>query len=221
MRRKYFAPKEVKSLQLANWAVYNLQHGDVQKDGHPQTNLRARRRRMTKGGRGMTSAMMMERTGMGMPGVGVPGMGTPGVVTPTTAHYLTVPRCTLRFEKCTGGMKVTCSCDDKMACSMVQNLCTMLTGGMCSCYAVFNGMTVCCYNFTMGLCRCEMTDSGVCLTCTSGDSKCCEMIQAACDCLSCMCNAGCTCCMLLNNTPVCCGCSETYMGSTSKTSGKR
>ena len=36
----------------------------------------------------------------------------------------------------------------------------------------------------MGMCKCEMTENGVCVTCTSGDSKCCEMIQACCDCLS-------------------------------------
>ena len=52
----------------------------------------------------------------------------------------------------------------------------------------------------------EMTDKGMCLTCVSGDSKCCEMIQACCDCMNCMMKAGCTCCVMMNNTPVCCGC---------------
>jgi hypothetical protein len=51
-----------------------------------------------------------------------------------------------------------------------------------------------------------MTKNGVCFTCTSGDTKCGEMIQACCDCLSCMLEVGCTGCVLLNNTPVCCGC---------------
>jgi hypothetical protein len=46
----------------------------------------------------------------------------------------------------------------------------------------------------------------VCVTCVSGDSKCCEMIQSCCDCLACMHKDGCTCCLMLNNTPVCCGC---------------
>jgi hypothetical protein len=32
------------------------------------------------------------------------------------------------------------------------------------------------------------------------------MIQACCACLDCMLNAGCTGCVLVNNTPVCCGC---------------
>ena len=158
----------------------------------------------------MSSTMMMERTGMGMPGTGTPGMGMPGMGAPTTVpsstNWLMVPRCTFKVEKCQGGMKITCSCDDKMACSMVQNLCTMLQGGMCTCCCMLNGMMVCCCNLTMGMCKCETTKDGVCLTCTSGDKACCDMIQACCDCLATMLKAGCTCCLLLNNTPVCCGC---------------
>ncbi len=168
----------------------------------------------------MSSTVMMERTGMsgmGMP-VGSPHMGT-SPTTPTTPGYVMVPRGTLKFEKCQGGMKISCICDDKMAASMVQNLCTMLAGGMCSCCVTYNGMTVCTCCLTMGHCKCEMTDNGVCVTCTSGDSKCCEMIQASCECLSCMVNAGCTCCVMLNNTPVCCGCCETT--SASKTSSSK
>jgi hypothetical protein len=153
----------------------------------------------------MTGAMMMERTGMGMPGVGGTPMG--GTATPTTPNMVMVPRCTFKVEKVQGGMKITCSCDDKMACSMVQNLCTMLQGGMCSCCMMMNGMMVCCCNLTMGMCKCDMTDKGCTVTCTSGDSKCCEMIQACCDCVSTMLKAGCTCCLMMNNTPVCCGCS--------------
>jgi hypothetical protein len=156
---------------------------------------------------------------MGMPGMGMPGMGTPtmGAPTgvPTATNYMMVPRCTFKMEKCTGGMKITCSCDDKAACSMVQNLCTMLAGGMCSCCCMMNGMMVCYCNFTMGMCHCEMTADGCCITCTSGDAKCCEMIQACCDCLGKMMEAGCTCCFLMNNTPVCCGAYEPM-----KTGGK-
>jgi hypothetical protein len=168
----------------------------------------------------MSSTMMMERTAMGMPGVGVPGMGAATVGAPTAtpaSGYMMVPRCTMKVEKCTGGMKITCVCDDKMACSMVQNLCTMLAGGMCSCCVMLNGMTVCCYNYTMGMCKVDMTETGVCVTCTSGDTKCGEMIQASCDCLGTMMNAGCTCCLMMNNTPVCCG---TYETSTIK-AGKK
>ncbi|HEY7155066.1 MAG TPA: hypothetical protein VH575_13975 [Gemmataceae bacterium] len=172
----------------------------------------------------MSSTMMMERTGLGMPGMGMPGMsgspvGTPTGVTPS-GNYLMVPRCTLKFEKCQGGMKIICHCDDPMACSMMQNLCTMLQGGMISCSMTMNGMTVCCCNLTMGMCRCEMTDKGVSIICTSGDAKCCEMIQACCDCLSCMTNAGCACCVMMNNTPIACGCCETSTSS-SKSASKR
>jgi hypothetical protein len=160
----------------------------------------------------MSSAVMMERTAMGVPGMSVPGLGASSVGTPagfpTGPNWTMVPRCTFKVEKCTGGFKLTCACDDKLATSMVQNLCSMLAGGMCSCCCTFNGVTVCYCNFTMGLCKYETTDSGVCVTCTSGDPKCCEMIQACCDCLSCMMDAGCTCCFLVNNTPVCCGCCE-------------
>jgi hypothetical protein len=169
----------------------------------------------------MSSTVMVERTGMGIPGMGVSGVGSPSygapTAAPTSGNYVMVPRCTLKFEKCSGGMKVVCVCEDKMACSMVQNLCTMLAGGMCSCCVLLNGMTICTCNFTMGLCKCEMTDSGVSITCTSGDSKCCEMIQAYCDCLSCLIHSGCTCCVLMNNTPICCGVSDTPV----KTTGTR
>src|ERR1700722_938370 len=82
----------------------------------------------------LMSSMMMERTTMGIPGMGVPGMGTPSygapTTTPTSGNYVMVPRCTFKFEKCTGGMKINCVCDDKLSASMVQNLCTMLAGGM-------------------------------------------------------------------------------------------
>lgn len=155
----------------------------------------------------MSSTMMMERTGM--PGMSLPGLGTSPMGTatgmPTGTNWMMVPRCLFKIERCTGGLKITCLCDDKMACSMVQNLCTMLAGGMVSCCCLYNGMTTCLCHLTMGLCRCEMTEDGVCIMCTSGDPKCCEMIQSCCDCLCCMLEAGCTCCLLMNNTPVCCG----------------
>ena len=158
----------------------------------------------------MTSAMMMERTTMGMPGGGLPGLGTPGLgatsAPPVGTNWMMVPRCTFKIEKCPGGMKITCSCDDKMAASMVQNLCTMLAGTMCSCCCMMNGMMVCYCNLTMGLCKCEPTKEGVLVTCTSGDKDCAAMIQACCECLSSCLKAGCTCCYLMNNMPVCCGC---------------
>ena len=154
----------------------------------------------------MTNTMMVDRTGMGMSGMGMTTPTTMGTPTGMPTNMLMVPRCTLTMEKCTGGMKITCSCDDKLSCSMMQNLCAMLAGGMCSVCCMMNGMVVCCCNLTMGMCKCENTKDGVCFTCTSGDPKCCEMIQACCDCMGAMTKAGCVCCICMNNMPVCCGC---------------
>jgi hypothetical protein len=169
----------------------------------------------------MTSTMMVERTGAVLPGLGSPTPGTTPFGTPggTTANWLMVPRCTVRFEKCQGGFKVYCTCEDRTACGVVQNLCAALAGGMFSCCAQWNGMTVQSCNFVMGLCRCEATADGVCITCTSGDAKCAEMLQSCCDCFSCLIQDGCTCCVLMNNTPVCCGYSEPSQAPATK--GKR
>ena len=144
----------------------------------------------------MKSAMM-ERSGMmGMVNMGM-GEGMMRMPTGMTAgggamagmNMMMVPRCTMKMEKCTGGMKVTCTCDDPMTLAM-----------MC------NGMTAMSCNMTMGMCKCEMTKTGCTITCTSGDKMCCQMIQACCDCMMAMMDAGCACCMMMNNMPVCCGC---------------
>jgi hypothetical protein len=165
----------------------------------------------------MTGTMMMERTGtgvQGVPGVTPTGMGVPGVSS-ATSNWLMVPRCTYKFEKCQGGFKVTCVCDDPMARSVLHSLCTQLQSGLYSCSCTLNGITVCHYNLTMGLCKCDVTEQGCTITCTSGDQKCGEMIQCCCDSLACLCNNGCVCCVLMNNNPICCGYSETYGKTTS------
>ena len=112
----------------------------------------------------------------------------------------------MTFTKCTGGMKVTCVCEDKMSASMLQNLCTMMAGGMLSCCCTMNGLTVCCYNMTMAHCQCEPTEDGVCITCTSGDPACASMIEACCTSMAAMMKAGCCCCLTMNGTPICCAC---------------
>lgn len=159
----------------------------------------------------MSSALMMERSAMSMPmgsaGMATPGMGTAGAPM-TGMSWVMVPRCTMKVEKCDGGMKLTCHCTDKTACATLQSLCTALAGGMCGYCVMMNGMVVCSCNLTMGMCRCDMTKDGVCLTCTSGDKQCAAMIQACCEQLRCMLDAGCTCCLMMNNSPVCCGCSS-------------
>src|SRR5262249_11336632 len=99
------------------------------------------------------STVMMERTGMGMPAVGVPGLGTPSMGMPSAMpSTMLVPRCTFKVEKCQGGFKIYCSCEDPQSTAMVQNLCTAMVGGLCSCCVMLNGMQVCCYNLTMGMC---------------------------------------------------------------------
>jgi hypothetical protein len=156
----------------------------------------------------MTSAMMMERSGMGMAGLGAPAAGALGTpaMTPGVTNMMMVPRCTMKMEKCTGGVKITCTCEDKVSAGMLQNLCTMMAGGMCSCYCILNGMVACCCNLMMGQCKCEPTENGVCLTCTSGDKDCCAMIQACCESCNALMKVGCTCCMMMNGMPVCCSC---------------
>lgn len=111
----------------------------------------------------------------------------------------------MTFEKCTGGFRLYCRCDDEVSCGTLQNLCRMLSDGMCSCCCTCNGIQVCQCNLTMGLCTVEYTKDGVCIQCVSGDEKCCAMLQACCDSLECCCQSGCVCYVSFNNTPVCCG----------------
>lgn len=158
----------------------------------------------------MASTMMMERTGMGMPGMlGAAGLGSPGLGGAGTqaagTNYVMVPRCTLKVEKVTGGLRLCCTGTDQMAGAMIQQLCSALTGGLCSYTVQLNGLTVCCCNLTMGLCKTENSKDGVTVTCTSGDAKCGQMIQACCESLQAMLQAGCICCVNLNNMPICCG----------------
>src|SRR5438105_15838895 len=110
----------------------------------------------------MTSAMMMERSGMGMAGMGTANAGAMGTstMTPGVMNLMMVPRCTMKMEKCPGGMKITCTCDDAMSAGMLQNLCTMMAGGMCSCCMMMNGMMACCCNLIMGMCKCEPPQNG-------------------------------------------------------------
>ena len=163
----------------------------------------------------MSSVMMMDRNAMmggmqqmGMPSGGVmPGMGMP-MQSPTAANMCMVPRCTIKMEKCAGGMKIHCKCDDEMACAMVQNLCRMMAEGMCSCACMMNGMVMCQCNLAMCNCQVEMTKDGCCITCTTGDKACCEMVQACCDCMNACMKAGCMCCVSLGGMPCACGCCE-------------
>src|SRR6185369_11975128 len=115
---------------------------------------------------------------MSMGTSGMNAMGTSMPAAPAAMNCMMVPRCTMKFEKCTGGIKIMCTSEDKMAAATMQNLCASMAGAMCGCCCMMNGMMVCCCNLVMGMCKCEMTKDGVCFTCTSGDKACCKMIQA-------------------------------------------
>src|SRR6516164_9609171 len=127
----------------------------------------------------MATAVMMERAGMaGVSMAGPTGVVGPSATAPAGTSMMMVPRGTMTFEKCSGGMKINCACEDKVSAGMLQNLCTMMAGGLCSCCCMLNGMVVCACNMTMCLCKCEPTEHGVCITCTSGDAACSAMVQA-------------------------------------------
>jgi hypothetical protein len=111
----------------------------------------------------------------------------------------------VEFEKCTGGFKIQCRCEDEVACGTLQNLCRMLCDGMCSCYSTWNGICISQCNLTCGTCKCEYTKDGCCISCISGDKACAAMLQACCECLSTCSKSGCSCYICFNNTPVCCG----------------
>ena len=148
----------------------------------------------------MKTMMTMDRMSMTNPMMA----GSPGTMVPPAMNMMMVPRCTMKMEKCDGGMKMMCQSDDAMAVGMLQNLCDMMAGSMMSCCMMNNGMMLACFNMTMGMCKCEMMKNGVCITCTSGDAQCCKMIQECCDCMMTMMKCGCSCCVCLNNMPVCC-----------------
>jgi hypothetical protein len=148
----------------------------------------------TMGGSMMGMPMMMSGMTGSMPSM-MPGMGS----------GMMMPRCMMKMEKCPGGMKLMCVCEDKTSAMMLQNMCMMMAGGMCSCCMMMNGMCCCCCNMgMMGMCEMEMTEMGCTMTCTSGDKMCEKMIQACCDCMNAMMGKGMTCMMMMNGMPMCC-----------------
>jgi hypothetical protein len=147
----------------------------------------------------MSSTLILERSFASQ--ASAPGAGATPAQAPS---YCAVPRCTLKFEKCAGGCKIQCICDDEVACATLQNLCRSLAGSLCCCTCTWNGMTVCQCNLCCGNCQVECTPKGVCITCTSGDKQCAAMIQACCEACKCCCDSGCCCTISFGGTPVCC-----------------
>ncbi len=111
----------------------------------------------------------------------------------------------MKIEKCTGGLKIHCHCEDDVACHTLHHLCDALVGGLCSCCCTLNGLCVCQCNLTCGICKCENTKDGCTITCTSGDKACCAILQSCCATLQCCLEQGCCCYVCFNNTPCCCG----------------
>ena len=146
---------------------------------------------------------MMDAGMMGMPGMGGMPMGSP-MAMPSGGMGMMVPRCTIRIETMSGGMRMTCMGTDEMSTRMMQNLMGMMGSGMMSCAMMMNGMMVMRCNMTMGMCRTEMTEEGMVISYTSGDPAMMGMIQACCNCMAMMMQQGCSCCVMMNNMPVCC-----------------
>lgn len=166
------------------------------------------------------TAMMMDRSAMvgmpmspmagnmpmgGMMGGMMPGMmpGMPGMAMP---NMMMMPRCSMKMEKMSNGLKMMMTCEDKTSAVMMQNLCQMMAGGGVSCMMMMNGMMMCSCNLAMGMCKVEMTEMGCTMTCTSGDPAAAKMLMACCDCMTSMMQAGCCCCMMMGGMPVCCSC---------------
>ena len=139
--------------------------------------------------------MMMDASAMGM-------MSAP-MSMPGNAMGMMMPRCTISMEKVSGGMRMTCMGVDEMSTRMMQNLMGMMGSGMMSCAMMMNGMMAMRCNMMMGMCKTEMTGDGMVITYTSGDSAMMAMIQSCCDCMTMMMKNGCTCCVMMNNMPVC------------------
>lgn len=155
----------------------------------------------------MSSSVVMERPSVGA-AAGTSLGWQPGSLpasAPAGGNWCVLPRCELRFEKCNGGFKIHCVCEDDVSSATLQNLCRMLCDGLCSCCCTANGIPICQCNLASGRCTCEITKDGCCISCISGDKACAKTLQACCDCLSCCCEAGSCCYISFNNTPICCG----------------
>lgn len=140
----------------------------------------------------MGKNMMMNNMGMDMP------------MQSQQMNMMMIPRVNMKMEKCENGIKVMCMTKDETSAAMMQNLCSMLNGGMVSMCMMMNGMKMMEFNMMMGICKYEMTMDGISMTWTSGDNMICQMMQRCCDCMMSMMDCGCTAVMCMNSTPICC-----------------
>ncbi|BAH06086.1 hypothetical protein CKR_1035 [Clostridium kluyveri NBRC 12016] len=70
----------------------------------------------------------------------------------TQMNTMMIPRVTMKMEKCENGMKVICMTKDETAAAMMQNLCSMLSGGMASMSMMMNGMKMMEWGCTAVMC---------------------------------------------------------------------
>jgi hypothetical protein len=114
--------------------------------------------------------------------------------------------CEFSFEKCKGGFRITCGCDDSLECADMQGLCAAICERNCSICCVRDGIEICNFNLSCCQCLCDNTKDGCCISCCN--NKCCDMLQAICDCLQCCCENSC-CCYVCFGDKCCCfgGCS--------------
>src|SRR6266436_4609465 len=100
----------------------------------------------------MTTGMGMPMGNMGMmnmPMGGMMGGMMPGMMMGNMPAMMMAPRCTIAMEKCPGGMKMTCTSEDKTGAAMMANLMNMMANGTCSCCMMMNGMPMCLCNVGM------------------------------------------------------------------------
>src|SRR3989304_3659846 len=90
----------------------------------------------------MSSALLERGASAAAPFAGsIPGW-QPGSIpagSPASANWCVLPRCSVEFEKCAGGCKIHCRCEDEVARGTLQNLCRMLADGLCSCCCAWDG----------------------------------------------------------------------------------
>jgi hypothetical protein len=153
------------------------------------------------------------KTAAGLPQIELPGMVSPDLLFPSVSgpvnlpphvNFLAITHCALKFDKCPGGMKLTCSCADKESCSQVQSLSRVPLTGVLGFGCMLHGMPLFSCNFSLAICKSDNIKNGVRLTCTSGDKDYCEMIRACSDCITSLLKLGGICYVMVGNTPVCC-----------------
>jgi hypothetical protein len=192
-----------------NWPIHDG-HLGVIPVGRPATGSAAIGK--LKGVRIMASSALLERGSSAAAPYAPYSSPSPGwqpgqypAGSPAAANWCVLPRCNVEFEKCTGGFKIRCRCEDEVACGTLQNLCRMLSDGLCSCSCCQNGICIFQCNLAFGNCKVEYTKDGCCISCISGDKAFSAILQSCCEALSTCGESGCCCYISFNNTPVCCG----------------